>query len=181
MVKEVNIFRLKFLTSTHKASLLSLLFRTTIRALQPGLHTHPDQSGDCLSGLRNSLSFSCLLVFYSLLPEGEKELFSLFILPGHFHQKRGYISTSDFNLCRRRAPVFCCCFAYDLCFPSIITSSSELRPTRIRMANSKNSRSVDSWNGFTVNIYFACLKPALSIYAFTHLSLISTCLFVSWI
>lgn len=112
MVEEVNIFRVKVLTretffpvsclynlctlpaiSTHRASVLSLLFRTTIRALPWSSLVWaptPIKLGQFIwtQEFSQLLCFSRYWYFIPFCGKKRKNCFiSLFILPGHFHQK----------------------------------------------------------------------------------------------
>ena len=145
----------------------------------PSKQTGPVYLG--LGVLLITLSFLFTGILFPFVGSRERTVF--FIFPGHFHQKWGYISTSDFNLCQRQDPAFCYSFflTYDLYFPSIIISSSELWPTEVRMADRKDSASKKNKRlcirGQLKWVYSVCLKLALPTYAFSHLNLISICLF----
>lgn len=109
------------------------------------------------------LCFSCYWHFITFLWKREQELFSSCLFFLVIFTKNEAIAPL-LTLCQTQTTASVIVLSLTLFSQYVITFSSESWPTRVPTVDSNNSRSVDSLNGFPVNIY--CLKFAFQFMHF---------------
>ena len=160
MVKEVNIFRLQVLTRTHSTSLLSA-FQKHSKGF--AVRTHSNQTGPVYLGLGVLLiTLSFLFIWYFIPFCGKQRKNCFLYFSWSFSPKmRLYLHFWLQFVSKKRPSILLQYFLpMTFVFPVII-SSSELWPTEIQIADSKDSASKKkkkktaseaSWNGFTLSV-----------------------------